>query len=558
MAEIKSKEAKEKKLPYSYHTFMFPFLWNNGGKKIKREDFARCLDDDFWLRDRRIDENADGDSLIAEYNTYHYFNSAARNAVYGGIEDEAVVWNYCVDIKRMAEKLLRKKTNTPSWLGITKDESNPARYVICHKYIIEDKEAGTKSVVAEKKMLNINGIRLKLFNTGIGILTFELENYTYPEPDDINWINEFGRRIYMPYLKDVAYCDGCAEEIYLEFEGEPIIQGKIAGKPESVKETKLAAPIAYLLKNGDYTVTTDENAKDKTVFFIEPIVDDRMFVACYYMNKEKAAWLCEKEKNQYRYLTDSQEMPLSDDSNRSSALYKLIFVDSAFLSCQSSRMLQLMLEKHIYDRWIERGTLTGISEYSMITVTTATDIKEEYLARNFLTEYVEMMILVLAQRASLLAFERMISDSTLGRADISEIQERYIRFQSQLLLKEVTPQQQGIELYKMLVDNLFINEQMNEIEKQITTLANYESSQSEARENRTLFIIAVLGVFETINCLCDWANPRELHWIRLVLAGLAIAAPLLYFCIPKIKLYVVKHKKGKQNKAQKGIKPSKR
>ncbi|MBQ8000277.1 MAG: hypothetical protein IJ298_03560 [Ruminococcus sp.] len=538
--ENKTTEAKDV-LPYSYHTFMFPFLWNNGGKKIKREDFVKCLDETLWYRENRLDEKIDGQSLIAEYNTYHYFNPAARNAVYGGEEDDSVVWNYCVDVKRMAENLLHKKTNTPAWLGNSKDKNNPAQYVIFRKYIKKDKEKGEEPDV-ERKSININGIRLKLFNTGIGILIFELENYTYQEPDDINWINEFGRRIYMPYLKNVDFCDGCAQEIYLEYEGKRIVEGWFNIKPKSPRDTKLAAPITYLLSNGDYTVTTDEKANNEKLFFIEPIVDDRMFVACYYINVEYANWLCEKDGASYCYLTDSQTLPLYENANRSSSLYKLVFVDSSYLSCQSTRLLYQMLENHIYDRWVDWKSLTGVSEYSMITVTNET---EEYLARNFLTEYVEMMILVLAQRASLLAFERMISDSTLGRADISEIQTKYIRFQSQLLLKEVTPQQQGIELYKMLLSNLFIAEQTAEVEKQIESLAAHKSSQSESKENLILFFIAVLGVFETINCLADWWNFDEFHWLRITVAVIVTIGAVVAYFVSKDKLKTIFKSKKK-------------
>ncbi len=462
---------KDIKKPYSYHTFFFPFLWYNGRKKLTRKTFTKCLNSDNWIFEDLSDVSVSRTDGL--YNQYHYFNAAARNAIYSGSENDAVVWNY--------------RFNMPGSAG------NKSKYVI----------RKDSSVIN----LPINSIRLKLFNTGIGIIIFELENYEYADVASINRINDYGRRIYMPY-SDGGDCGSCADEISLVYGDTVITTGKLTGRPETFRSTRIAEPLLYLLQNGKYSVTTDEKKADRHTFLIEPVIDDRMFVACYCTNKEFTDSISEWKDGKYGYMYDAETKKPGDDNNRAAALYKMMFVDGSFLTCRSRHMLAEMLgKKHIYDRWIEMGgNVIGITEYSMINVTAGVD-GDDFLARNFLTEYVEMIILTLAQRATLLAFERMISDSALGKQNIKEIHKSYLLFQSQLLLKEVTPQQQGIELYRMLLDNMFIFEQTAEIEKQINSLFVQKTANYESSENRILFIIAILGIFDVTEIIFNWICP---------------------------------------------------
>ena len=500
--------------PYSYHTFMFPFLWNDSNSKwklLKREKFLKCIDRKLW-EDEKYEQKENVDSeFIAQFNQYRYFNKAARNAVYTTEGKKSVVYNFRYNLAA-----LDKTQKHSAWLAGCKGRDNPARYVITK---------GEKSA-----NLAINGIRLKLFNTGIGMLIFELENYDHPSLDDFNWINDRGRRIYMPFLNDKCECDECADRIYITFAGKPVVSGKLKEENPKYNSIRLVEPITYLLKNDGYSVTTNMEETNSKTFYIEPIIDDRMFVAGYCVNAEAANELTSHSENGYRYISDASARFIDDKENAAAKWYRTTFVDGGGITCQNQEMLADMISKHTYTRWTEYGSLTGVSEYSMVTLTSADLDNNYYLARNFLTEYVEMMILVLAQRESLLAFERMISDSSIGKRDIGQIQKRYIEFQSQLLLKEVTPQQQGIELYKMLLENMFIEEQAAEIEKQIEALSSQKASKSENKENLILFLIGVLGIFEAINCFGEWIASDVVQYGRFIVSGaLVLAATGLFF-----------------------------
>ena len=217
----------------------------------------------------------------------------------------------------------------------------------------------------------------------------------------------------------------------------------------------------------------------------------------------------------------------------------MVFIDGNFLTCQSSAMLYNMLDNHIYSRWANYGSLTGITEYSMVCVTTS---DEYYLARNFLTEYVEMMTIVLVQRASLLNFERKLSDAAYSNGNIKKIHKDYVNFQSQILLKEITPQQQGIELYSMLKKNMFIDEYTSEIKDQIEALYAQKTADNESWENSILFILSVLSVFEATDLFAEWASGTCLGFIptsngsaKLIFTGVIIAIICIFKKLIKFK-----------------------
>jgi hypothetical protein len=269
-------------------------------------------------------------------------------------------------------------------------------------------------------------------------------------------------------------------------------------------EIMLSPIIQYLLTRNRVSVTTAEKTP-KNMFHIEPIIDDRMFVACVYNAPEFAAAVCEwdSEQNQYRYISDATAKPLDKD-NIARRFYEMVFVDADGLTCQNRTMLAEMNQEHSFARWIEYGTLTGISEYSMVCMTG--DSTDVFNINPFLTEYVEMLILVLAQRASLLAFERAISEVTCKKKfkmDVEKIHRRYVAFESELLLSEVTSQQQGIELYDMMLKNLFIDRLTDDLDNQINSLYELHTADHEGIESLLLNTLAVIGTADILGTLLN-------------------------------------------------------
>lgn len=291
-----------------------------------------------------------------------------------------------------------------------------------------------------------------------------------------------------------------------------------------------------LLSNDDYSVTT-KNTPPKNYTRIETALDDRMFVACYYRNSDFVDDMREWDEENYRYLTHAKEMtPFDNENNMNAAhrLYTMMYVDGNGICCHSRSMLQdLLSDEHIYTRWLEYGwgedvkeqneneqkkkkvfvgTITGFSEYTMISVAKK---PLPHLINAFLTQYVEMAILSLAQRSSLLSFEYMISEYAHGRSyNVEDIHKRYILFQSQMLLNEVTSQQQGLELYELLKKNLMIEKEKSEIKEQIEGSFEHENYIHDKKENRMLLLISFLGIVELARTLVDLfgADEANLYW----------------------------------------------
>lgn len=514
---VQKKEKKQTQSEvFSYHTFMFPFLYEMNKTTAKK--FMECCHSG-WFADVWEPEKM---NEAVYYNQYHYFNEAAHNAIYmkkspaqiKNFETEAVI-NLRFDLLSLVQE-------------------NPTADPEREKKRSHDMENSIKYVIRKgdnQYALDVHAARMKLYNTGVGILMFELENRKYSAEKDVIAINDFGRRIYAAYYayaNDRLYCSICADEIYLEINGNALRKGKTSLLPNelrsSAETTILAEPIMLLLSNEKYRITTKKNC-GKDEFRIEPVIDDRMFVACYYKNGDFVDAMREWDGENYRYMTHAKEKnPFDNKENGNSAnrLYTMMYVDGDGICCHSRSMLQnLLSDDHIYTRWLEygwvqnqtkqnefAGTITGFSEYTMISVAKN---PPDHLVSAFLTQYVEMAALVLAQRASLLSFEYMISECARGEKTykVDDVQKKYTLFQSQILLKEVSPQQQGIELYDMLEKNLMIEKEQNEIKEQINGLFEQKNFDHDRKENRILFWLSLFGAVEAANTAVDMFSLEE-------------------------------------------------
>ena len=435
--EKTTEKEQENRVVISYHTFMFPFLYATD--KMTRKEFgSRCHPG--WCLDLWEPEITNGQIY---YNQYHYFNETAHNAIYttknaknskksklGENFENAAVINLRFDLPSL---ITEKASENPE-----EKKADSFEYVI-RKY--KDRKPGEKLTVKFEYALDIHAIRMKLYNTGVGILIFELENSKYPTEENVIQINDLGRRIYAPYYayyEENMHCSICANEIFFNVNGKhggdaDLLPGRLR---VSAEETVLAEPIRTLLSNDTYSVTT-KNTYGAYDTRIEPAIDDRMFVACYYTNGDFVDAMREWNGENYRYLTHAKEMhPFDNKDNLNTAhrLYTMMYVDGDGLCCYSRSMMQnLLSDDHIYTRWLEyyyndekefRGTITGFSEYTMISVAKN---PPSHLIEAFLTQYVEMAILALAQRASLLSFEYMISEYAHGRSyEVEDIHNKYI------------------------------------------------------------------------------------------------------------------------------------
>ncbi len=534
---------------YSYHTFMFPFVWEGRGKhSVPLAEFLELFDKNVnWDCVDMTDEHhitpemqiRDKDDAFLFYKEYQYFHPYARKALYGFAED--IVTSYSFQPKRIR---------------------NQAHYYIERTSKKKNAE-GVEETYWRRYGLLVNGIKLKIYNTGIAVFILECENHgtgimrlgdggeailDQRTLDAVKEINDFGRRITLPYIPiSPDYKSLNADKLTLDVAGVGTFEANFRGFAEKVNHlenfehilslTHFCDFIKKILAFGrdDIRFTSKRDDDDKKAYYIYPALDDRMFVACYVMDSAELKKFAGRDKDgTLRCLTDRI---------LSRSLHELIAIDPPGDCCTwDPDLRRKYLEEHMYLRWIheEWGTLTSYTNQSLISLTT-TDCPG-YLTDNFLTQYVQLCCLVLVQRASIINFQRQTSAISAhveerGRqirlstvSEVMKLQERFVAFQNQLSFTEVTPQDQGIEIYNKLMEFSFIEKEIGSLKDQLQCLCDAANTSLDYNFNKYALIIAVptlisdvavafidvLHECETICQLCDM-----LRFAKIGLYGLA-------------------------------------
>jgi hypothetical protein len=480
---------------FSYHIFYFPFKWEKKGFESKkfstRFDLnnVKPTDDSYW-------ENLPlphTDEYLAElYNEKNFFYDFVHNVLYDSGEKNNIIRHY--------ER--KEAYQTDLFYEI--------------KVIANGKQ--------DLYRLRLKSIVLNLYSTGTGILIFYLENDQYPELNDILRINQYGRRVFPPYL---SVHDGVIGTKKAELADYVAITG-LNGSPTRYFDDFIQyTPSSRTWRACRFIQSLIEDLSPEIE--IEPVIDDRMHVVSWIGNDDYA----EKVKK------DSTLCDENDD------WYRFLFIDGGGCTCQNDKMKKEILEKHTYLRWQKEGSIFGISRYSMVLSSGANDFCREVLLRNFRTMYARMVELSLIQRASILKFADEVThlsglkdNKSSQLADkISDFYREYIRFVNQIYFREVTAQEQGIEMYDMIQEKMKISDQVKDLDNEIGELHQYAVLLEDKERNNSLSILSMIGAifiipsfivgFYSMNIIeYDpirnlWAYP----WIA-ILAG-AILSPIM-------------------------------
>ncbi len=433
---------------YSYHNFMFPFRWkvDKLDDKLFSEQISlkniKYADSPNWEHVINPDNDIEKDDL---YNERNYFYEFVHDALYDDGSDKSLVRHF-----------ERKEV-----------KSGEVTYII--------------TCGEQKYELEVGAINLNLYSTGVGVLSFYLHNYNYLSPKDVLKINQVGRRVFPPFIGSVKNRGIIANSI--EIKG---LDGAATNYKEDfsqyTNETSSNCPatfIKHLIK--EVAVNID----------LKPVVDDRMFVECWYKND---AWAERFSKDNYDAFLNSSEW------------YEYVFVDDlGDMSCQNTAMQKELISKATYERWQKYSSLYGISRYSMVYLTN--NSCPDILLKYFETIYARMAELVLVQKASVLRFSaevKNLSDMTIqdgfGKR-VSSLYKEYIRFVNQIHFREVSAQDQGIEMYQMLYRALGIGVHVEKLDTEIEELYNFVSLNEDRRTNSTMSLltwITIIGLPITI------------------------------------------------------------
>jgi len=436
---------------YSYHNFMFPFQWRIDGyddEVFSEQISLGNIRYGVGINWKRVSDPSDEKELDDLYNERNYFYEFVHDALYDNGSETSLVRHY--------------------------EREEPKHGKV--SYVIDCGEKGAYD-------LKVVAINLNLYSTGVGVLSFYLYNEKYAEPEHVLRINQAGRRVFPPFFASVKFRGAIANSI--EVKG---LHGRKLGYREDF--TRYTNKMSNL--PADFIIDMIREVAGNIT--LKPVIDDRMYVQCWYKNDEWTDIFCGDKFEDFLY-----------DKH----WYEFVFVDDYDgMTCQNEAMQKRLIRKATYERWQKKGSLYGISRYSMVFLTNfQTEADAPYLFPYFETMYARMAELILVQKASVLRFSAEVtnlSNMEVKRSfsgKVSSLYKEYIRFVNQIHFREISAQDQGIEMYQKLYNTLELGRHVEKLDAEIGELYNYVVLKEDHKSSNTMSLltwIATISVPMTV------------------------------------------------------------
>lgn len=478
---------QEKKPTYSQHTFILPFQFRRKGWKKKPNQTQNTLhlilpfqfrgkgtlkfkDSGSWTR---LDDKADipyfetGTGLNAKnvpnrllYGHQRYFNGEVRELVYPGKQSQ-LVENYSY---RGKESYYRISYYQDSGKGVSLDY-----YDLDLAYAMIRYYPSLQS----------------------GFLIICTENKAYPKLTDIKKINDYGRRIYNPFLTDNKAA--CIAPNNLELLEKEALTNRPTDSGYLDRYAIMDAP-RYLLEtwvDDKVKIFPEEDEPKTETAFLDLLTDERMFVHSMVASKDLEPLI--------RYSSEFKDKDKGEEKESSYLLdlYAWAYVDKDDATCRSLEMAERLVRQSTYNRWSAYGTVYLATQHSFIALFSQENLSTvvPHLTEGFSSQYLELVLLVYIQRAGFLKFSREAGEmATSSARGILQLQQSYINFKNQFLLLEPSSQEQPIELYQLLQDNLYVTKHIQILDQEIQSLYEMDQVKSSNRMNRVMLLMTVVTI----------------------------------------------------------------
>jgi hypothetical protein len=451
---------------YSQHIFLFPFTIELDEFKSEDSPMERLkkihdkLDKSDWqyrpfqisLEVNRPENFPYSDDEIWTYNEYNYFYDYIRDTLY---------------TKEKSKELFAK------------GKSHVSLYYERETYPSDEITYYIKGEIPSQYTLKVDNVSLRIFETGIGILSLTLYNTCYKSFEDILKINDFGRRIYPQFLGagGLKYPVDATKGAFL--------CDKIVFNACGINITEEFITKDFLNNTGKYANYIEELLKPLNPLNCKSIIDDRMYTLCWHENEELMKIL--KNKNDLGYIYENNEK-----------WYQYIFIDGGEPLIYHTGLMNALINQSTYNRFAEKGTLYGLTRYSFVSLSDSNDYAYYVIRNHMQKQYYQMAVLLLAQRASIIQFNNEIEKIAFQPTKIEhqnkeeeendkkneeefnqiliEVKKlenldiRVMNFINRTTYNEITPQEQGIELYNMALENMQIPNQLNILKRKINDL----------------------------------------------------------------------------------------
>lgn len=470
---------KERK---SFHYFLYPFVLEDKGNIRKLYDILKSAP--CW-----VEEDNAGLGELVDYDLYterKYFNEQARLLIYG------------------------EEGNTPQ---------GELPIVNRLKFIPAGGGSLTMGKQGKDYHLDIMEIRLNLYEVGVAMMVF---GFAAPKDvrygfDEVLLINQTLRRLFPPFIPDEAGYSYNPDKLSLYFSAkqetvdcEVIYKTARNDGREELHADSYEKELPELIKAVLYFNMGEDEQKKIEELGIRLILDDRMHVMSLVSNDG----LSEKLKG---YDHAEREYQIYTKKSLMDLLYMYCFADNpGDLSCQNLHMERSLLKEAIYDRWIDYGTIHGVTHHSMVCLT-GEDSSWNAVIKPFLTEYVQMQMIALLQRTSIRYFADKVSKISSNiktynvdmdtmeketQMEIMNLQQMFLKCKNQILLDEVTSQEQGVELFDRMRNALYITKEIDALDNKINDLNQLASMDYDIKNGQKSELTNKI-----INRLTVWSIP---------------------------------------------------
>ncbi|MEW6509181.1 MAG: hypothetical protein AB1432_15725 [Bacteroidota bacterium] len=454
---------------YSQHIFLFPFtieLQEFVGEESSRERLRiihNKLNNSKWeykpfqisLEVNRPENFPYSDDEIWTYNEYNYFYDYIRDTLY---------------TKEKSEELFAdNKSHVSLYYEREIAPGDEITYYI-------------KGDIPIQFTLKVDNVSLRIFETGIGILSLTLYNTCYKSFEDVLKINDFGRRIYPQFLGagGLKYPVDATKGVFL--------CDKIVFNACGINISEEFITKDFVNNTCKYANYIEELLKPLNPLDCKSIIDDRMYTLCWHENDDLMKSL--KMNNEHGHNYEKNEK-----------WYQYVFIDGKSPLIAHEEFKNKLIVQTTYNRFTDWGTLFGVSRYSFMClcgVDPYNDFPYKNIRNHMQKQYYQMAVLLLAQRASIIQFnneiEKIAFQPTKIECQNKEEEEndkyneeefnqilkevkklenldiRVMNFINRMTYNEITPQEQGIELYNMALENMQIPNQLNILKRKINDL----------------------------------------------------------------------------------------
>ena len=437
-------------------------------------------------------------------------------------------------------------------------------------YYVKTREYIEDRIIEKEFKLPIKGIELHLYHKyQVGILFLQIVNYDILDIKEIQLLNDVGRRLELPFIpSDKEKFILCAEQLGVKKETGDIVKTNIINFRESIRKgdySLTAAEFIYDILEGDVFAENGTGQRIKRI--VKGHEDERMFLYSLIIDEELSNQMkgldlsseitdeklsdVKESKSQskgiLKIISDlmrADAEPVEQEECKSESredilkkIYALVHADAGSASCQDKKMLLQIFEKELYTRWREYGTLYGISNYSFVCITGNPECTMDSVIRPFVTEYMYMLSLVLAQRMEIQAMsEKTSHEERWNGASLREIKKNYSEFKNQLLIQEFSNQEQGMDLYLKLQEQLYIDKYHNILDEQLENIYEVISVRNAEKIQALGMFISVLTAVTTVfeylgECLAEKVTPGQFgaNVAAILISGVIVIVSAIMF-----------------------------